>query len=106
MIGTQRLLPDRQRPLVQRLGVGVTALILVEDGQIVQDCRYVGMVGAERLLLDRQRPLVQRLGLRITALTPGTSRPDCSGFRDSGWSGPSTFSRIASDRLSSGSASA
>jgi hypothetical protein len=35
MVGTERFLADRQRPLAQRLGVGVAALAIVELRQIV-----------------------------------------------------------------------
>jgi hypothetical protein len=36
MIGTERLLSDRQRALKQRLGVFITASVIVKVGQIVQ----------------------------------------------------------------------
>jgi hypothetical protein len=60
MIGTERLLPDRQRWLVERLGIGVTTLIGVKQSQIVEGCRNVRLVGTERLLADRQDALRQR----------------------------------------------
>ena len=68
MIGPERLFVDRQRPLVERLGLGVAALVVIEQSQIVQRHRDIGMIGPERLLLDRQRPLVERLGLGVAAL--------------------------------------
>ena len=68
MIGTEGLLTDRQRPLEQRLRLGVIALSTVQLRQIVQAGRHVGMIGTEGLLIDRQRPLVQRLCLGVIAL--------------------------------------
>ena len=68
MIGPERLLVDRQRPLDERLGLGVAALISIEPSQIVQRSRDIGMIGPERLLVDRQRALVERLGLGVAAL--------------------------------------
>ncbi len=68
MIGPERLLVDRQRPLVERLGLGVAALVIIELSQIVQRQRNNGMIGPERLFFDRQRPLAERLGLGVAAL--------------------------------------
>ena len=36
MIGAERLLSDRQRALVERLGVGIATLCIVKRRQIVQ----------------------------------------------------------------------
>ena len=55
MVGSERLLVDRQRSLVERLGVGVATVTHVEHSQVVQRSRDVGMVGAEHLFFDRQR---------------------------------------------------
>ena len=65
MIGTKRFLADRQRALVQWLGVSVAVQLVVEHSQVVQRNRNVRMIGTKRLLLDRQRALIQRLGVRI-----------------------------------------
>jgi hypothetical protein len=43
MFGTGRLLVDGERSLEQRLGVGMTALLLVKRRQIVQGLPEVGM---------------------------------------------------------------
>jgi hypothetical protein len=64
MAATERFFADRQRSLLERLGVGVAALVVVEQSQVVERCRDVGMVGTMRFLEDRQRSLVERLGLR------------------------------------------
>ena len=48
MIGTERFLADRQRPLVERLGVGVATLSVVEHSQVVQRLSDIGMIGTER----------------------------------------------------------
>src|SRR5665213_4230472 len=44
--GAKRLLVDRQRALVEWLGVGVTALIVVEQRQTTEAGRGLGAVGA------------------------------------------------------------
>ena len=49
-----------QRPLVQRLGIGIAALVLVQRSQIVQGGRDLGIVGTEDFLYNCQRPLEQR----------------------------------------------
>src|SRR5207237_1377454 len=54
--------------LVERVGVGVLALLLVHDGQTDEGGGRIGVVCAARLLLDRQRALVERLGLGVLAL--------------------------------------
>ena len=56
---------DRQRPLIQRLGLGVVAGGVVEEGEVVERSGGIGVLGAQRLLADRQRPLKQRLGLGV-----------------------------------------
>ena len=89
----QRLLFDRQRPLVQWLGLGVLALVFVEPRQIVQGRRRVRVVWPQRLLVDRQRPLVQWLGLGVLALVVVEQRQIVQGRAVSGWSGPNAFSR-------------
>ena len=45
MVGPQRLLPDRQGPLVERLGLRVLALVVVEPRQVVEARGHIGMVG-------------------------------------------------------------
>ena len=68
MRGPECLLPDGQRPLVERLGLLVESLLPVNLGEVVEALADIGMVWAEGLLPDRQRPPVKRLGLRVTAL--------------------------------------
>jgi len=61
VIGTEQFLLDRQRPLVQWLGISVAALGLVERSQIVQRrCHkivqrrcHIGMAKTQRLFVDR-----------------------------------------------------
>ena len=64
----QRFLVDLQRLAEQRLGLGVVALGLVQQGQVVQAGGVVGVLLAQRLLLDLQRLPVERLGLGVVAL--------------------------------------
>ena len=61
---------DRQCALVERLGLLVLALTLVEQSQVVEAACRVGMHLAQLLLIDRQRALVERLGLLVLALRP------------------------------------
>src|ERR1700738_2052715 len=65
MIAPERLLVNRQRTLVERLGVGVAALVVIEQRQIVQRRRDLGMIAPECLLVNGQRTLVQRLGVGV-----------------------------------------
>ena len=80
MIGTEGFLRDGQRALVERLGLGVAALSLVEQSEVVQRPRDIGMIGTERLLVDRQRSLVERLGVGVATLLPRRAQPDCSAI--------------------------
>ena len=68
MIRAERLLVNRQRALVQRLGLRVLALGEVEPSQVVAARGYIGVIGTQSFLINRQRALVQRLGLRVLAL--------------------------------------
>jgi len=68
VIGPEHVLPDRQGPLIERLGIGVAGLCLVECGQIVQRRRDRGVIGTKRFLEDRQRPLVEWLGIGVATL--------------------------------------
>jgi hypothetical protein len=60
MLGAERLLVDRERPLVERPRAGEVALGLKQLGEVVEARGGPGMLGAERLLADRQRPLEER----------------------------------------------
>ena len=68
MIGAERFLSDRQRALVERLGVGVATLASVKPRQIVQRRGDYGIFGTESFLSDRQRSLVERLGIGVATL--------------------------------------
>ncbi len=68
MLGPVDLLEDRQRPLVERLSLGVVALGSVELRQVVEALGHIRVLGSEGLLPDRQRAFVERLGLRVVAL--------------------------------------
>jgi len=67
MIGAERLLADREGAFVEFLGF-VSALGLINRGQIREGRCHIGMVGAERLLAYRERAFVQSFGIAITAL--------------------------------------
>ncbi len=68
MLGSQGLFPDRQRALVERLGVRVAALGVVESRLVVEALGHIRMLGSQGLFPDRQRALVERLGLGVAAL--------------------------------------
>ena len=55
MIRAESLLPDRQRALVERLGLRVLALGIVQRREVVQARGHIGMIRADRLLGDLQR---------------------------------------------------
>ena len=57
MVWSERLLENGQCPLVEPLCLSVTALNLVEDGEVIEVRRDIGMLGTQRLLVDGQRPL-------------------------------------------------
>lgn len=69
----ERLFEDRERPLIERLGLPGSTERTVEHRQVVEGHRHVGMVEPEDLLLDRQRSPVEPLGLSVSAggLTEG-----------------------------------
>jgi hypothetical protein len=68
MAVTEHLFFDRQRSLVERLGIDVATLGIVETGQVIERCCNIRMAGTERLLPNRQRSLVEPLGVRVAAL--------------------------------------
>src|SRR5215471_12471731 len=65
---TARLFRDRERALVQRLGVGIAALVRIEAGEIIDRDAYIVMIGAERFLRDPDRAREKRRGVGVTAL--------------------------------------
>jgi hypothetical protein len=68
MVGAERLLADRQRPLEERPRRRKIALRLQQGGEVVEALRGIGMVGAERPLADRQGALEERPRRRKIAL--------------------------------------
>ena len=66
------------RPLVQRLRIGIATLLLVQSARLFSDCRNVGMIGTERFLAYCQRAFQQRLRYRNNDLGLGRSQQDCS----------------------------
>ena len=57
MLRPQRLLLDRQRPLVERLSLPVPALGLIEHGEAVETLGHVRMVRAECVFQDMENLL-------------------------------------------------
>jgi hypothetical protein len=62
MLGSERLLPNSQTALVEWLGRGMLALILIQRGQIVERPGHVRVFGSQSLFIDRQAALKERLG--------------------------------------------
>ena len=69
MVRAQRLLVDAQRPLIERLGLGVAALGSVQFGQVVERRGDQRVVGPQRLLADRQHTLGERDRFGVLAFT-------------------------------------
>ena len=70
MVGPERLLTEREAALVERFGLGIPALALVQRREVVQRAADVGMVGSERFLAESEAALVERLGFGMAALVP------------------------------------
>ena len=68
MLGSQSLLPNRQRPPVKRLGLGVLALVVVQLRQAVEAGSHLGMLRPPDFLIDRQGAPVEWLGVGVIAL--------------------------------------
>ena len=68
MIGPQRLLPDRQGAKVERLGLGISALAVVQNCEVIEAAGGIGMIGPQRLLPDRQGAKEEGLGFGVGAL--------------------------------------
>ena len=62
MFGSEGLLLDRERALIEWLGPGVVALGLVQPGEAIERVGDARMLGPEGLLPDREGALVERLG--------------------------------------------
>ena len=107
MLRAEHFLVDRQRALEELSRSRKLALVLKQAGQIVEAYRRTGMLRAEHFLVDRQRALEELS--RSRKLVPGPVSRRARLLRlivVPGCSGPSTFSRIASDRSESGRAPA
>src|SRR5262245_3610370 len=67
MIFAQRLLPDVESALVERFGLPVLPLVVVEYCQVVKAIGGVRMIFAQRFLPDGQRAPIERLCLNVLA---------------------------------------
>jgi hypothetical protein len=52
IVGAEGLLPDRQRSLEERFGLGVPSLVIVELSEVSERVGDTEMVGAERFFED------------------------------------------------------
>ena len=70
MLGAERFLSDRQRPLDEWPAAGEVAVLVKQAGKAVETRGGRGVLGSECLFSDRQRPLVEqtrsgRIALRL-----------------------------------------
>ena len=65
MFRPKNFLPDPERFLVEWLGFGVLAQILVQRGQVIEAKRCVGIFRPKNLLPDPERFLVEWLGFGV-----------------------------------------
>ena len=78
MLLAEHALAGLQRALIERLGLAIAALGLIQRRQIVHACKRIGMLLAEHPLAGLERALIERLGLAIAALGLIQLAPDCS----------------------------
>ena len=82
MVGAKCLFADRERALVERLGVGVAALLVIEQRQVVEARRHIRTVQHILAELQTSRHIRQvRLPPRIST---SASAPPTSGGRRTG----------------------
>jgi len=62
VFGAEPLLLDRERPVEQRLGLGVLTLGEVEQGQVVERPGHLQLLSTGSFVEDRQCALIERLG--------------------------------------------
>src|SRR5262245_31898215 len=65
MLGPERFLADGERSLIERLGLLISPLRIVECCQIVEALSRIGMFGPEPFFADGKSPLKERLGFGI-----------------------------------------
>jgi hypothetical protein len=95
----QRLLPNPQRPPVERLRLAVSALRHVKRCEIVLAPGHIWVFRAQHLLSDPQRPPQERLRLPVPSLCKVERGEIVQARRNI------IFSWISSPRRKSGSAS-
>src|SRR5215472_15964711 len=66
MLGPQCLL-DGEGTLIERLGLGILALVRVEEAQIMDTASYQGMTLSQCLFMDGEGALIERFGPGILA---------------------------------------
>ena len=66
MLGAERLFAYRQRALVERPRRRKVALVLEQDGEVVEARRRIGMLGAEHLFAYCQCITNKRRGLGVS----------------------------------------
>ena len=65
MIGSQRLLVDRPGAKEEGLSLGVGALAVVQQREVIEAGGGIAMIGPQRLLVDSQGATEKTLGLAV-----------------------------------------
>ena len=68
MIRTKGFFVDFDRLSIERVGLGILALVVKQKGKIVVLPRNVGMILDESLFIDLDRPPQERISFRILTL--------------------------------------
>src|SRR4029453_18668872 len=104
IVGPQNPLANGHHSKVELKCLLVRSRVVVEQREVVQCGRDLGIIGAKDSLLDSQCASVKSFSRCVLGLAGGIPRRFLSGLAASGWSGPSALSRIARARMLSGSA--
>ena len=69
VLRTQGFLPDGEGALIERLGLGVLTLVVIQRRQVVEARGHEGCFRPQGLLLDGEGALIERPGLGVLALS-------------------------------------
>jgi len=82
MVLSERVLKNAEPALMERLGFGVAALLLIKQSKIVQRQSEGGMIATESFLDNGQGSLQKRLGVRVASLIAVVQPEMVEGFSD------------------------
>ena len=100
------LLLDREIAFEQELRLRISTLIAVKQPKIIEIAANRGVLRSQRLFSNGQCAFVQRFGFRKATLPRVQQSQVVDGNADGTMVWPDAFSRMASERLYRGSASA